>query len=77
MDIIKEENGYGDRVQKTALEMASTALVLLEPCHIVEHQAMSVPNGRPVQDLQRARGTVMDDAARHHVRKNPRRVIQI
>ena len=66
VDMINKENGYGDRVYKTAQEMASTALVLLEPHHIVEHQAMSVPS--EMADLYK---TFMDNAAHHHVRKNP------
>ena len=40
VDMINEENGYGDRVYETAQEMASTTWVLSEPHHIVEYQAI-------------------------------------
>ena len=49
VDMLNEENGYGDRVHKMAQEMASTTWVLLEPHHMVEHQSMDAP--REMADL--------------------------
>ena len=43
VDMLDEENGYGDRVYEIVQEMASATWVLLETYHIVEHKAMNVP----------------------------------
>ena len=47
VDMIEQENDYSDRVYEMVRQMASKALVLLGPCNIVEHQAMSVPKEMP------------------------------
>ena len=49
VDMLDEENRYGDRVHEMAQEMSSTTWVLLERHHIVEHRAMNVP--REMADL--------------------------
>ena len=42
VDMLDDENRYGDRVYETFQDMASTTWALLEPHHMVEHQAMKV-----------------------------------
>ena len=47
--MLHDENEYGDRVYEIVQDMASATWVLLEPHHIVEHQAILVP--REIADL--------------------------
>ena len=42
VNMLDDENGYGDRIYETVQDMASTTWALLEPHHMVEHQATKV-----------------------------------
>ena len=43
VNMLDDENGYGDRVYETVQDMASTTWALLETHHMVKYQATKVP----------------------------------